>query len=352
MLAPAALSLLTVAFTDAKERATAFAVYGAIAGGGGALGLLLGGVLTEYTSWRWTLLIGTPIAAAAAVAALRLVRDSRAERPPGGRVRYDVPGALTGTGGLVVLVYAFSLAGTDGWRATVTLAALASALLLLAGFVVIEVSAAEPMLPMRIIVDRNRGGAYLARLFVGVAIFGVFLFLTYYLQHTLGYTPLQAGIAFLPFTAGIILGSAVSVRALARLGPRVAMVTGLATSAAGMYLLTRIGVDTGYWTHVLPAELIISVGMGLTFGPLSSTALTGVHDRDAGVASALVNTAQQVGGSFGTALLNTIATTATVAYTTAHLPRRHHASRPHRSHHPRLHHRVRRQRRTPHRRRR
>jgi EmrB/QacA subfamily drug resistance transporter len=313
ILAPAALSLLTVAFTQPKERAKVFALYGAIAGGGGALGLMLGGILTEYASWRWTLLIGTPVAVAAAVSALRFVRDSRAD----GRASYDVPGALTGTAGLVALVYGFSLAGTDGWRAPSTIGALGVALLLLAGFVVIEVFTAEPMLPMRVVIDRNRGGAYLARLLVGVAIFGVFLFLTYYLQHTLGYPPLHAGVAFLPFTAGIIVGSVIAVRALPWLGPRLAMATGLATSAVGMCMLTRVGVHTGYWSHVLPAELVISIGMGLTFGPLSSTALIGVDDRDAGVASALVNTAQQVGGSLGTALLNTIATTAATGYIVA-----------------------------------
>jgi EmrB/QacA subfamily drug resistance transporter len=314
LLAPAALSLLTVAFTDPQERAKAFALYGGIAGGGGALGLLLGGVLTEYASWRWTLLIGAPIAVAAAVAALRIVRDSRAE----GRPRYDLPGAVTGTAGLVALVYGFSVAGTEGWRAPATVVALVAALLLLAGFVVIEVRAAEPMLPMRVVVDRNRGGAYLARLLVGVAIFGVFLFLTYYLQQTLGYAPLQAGVAFLPFTCGIVVGSVLAVRAMPRLGPRLAMLAGLASSVIGMCMLTRVGVHTGYWSHVLPAEMVLSVGMGLTFGPLSSTALIGIEDRDAGVASALVNTAQQVGGTLGTALLNTIATTAAAGYVVAH----------------------------------
>jgi len=314
LLAPAALSLLTVAFTEPAERAKAFALYGGIAGGGGALGLLLGGVLTEYASWRWTLLIGAPIAAVAAAAALRLVRDSRA----GDRVRYDVPGVVTGTAGLVALVYGFSLAGTDGWRAPVTFVALGAALLLLVAFVIVEAFTAEPMLPMRVVVDRNRGGAYLARLLVGVAIFGVFLFLTYYLQQTLGYAPLRAGAAFLPFTCGIVVGSVLAVRALPWLGPRLAMVTGLASSAIGMCMLTRVGVHTGYWSHVLPAELVISVGMGLTFGPLSSTALIGVDERDAGVASALVNTAQQVGGSLGTALLNTIATSAAAGHLAAH----------------------------------
>jgi EmrB/QacA subfamily drug resistance transporter len=314
LLAPAALSLLTVTFTDAKDRARAFGVYGAVAGGGGALGLLLGGVLTEYLSWRWTFAVSTPIAGVAALAAARLVAESRAA----GRPRYDLPGAITSTVGLVALVYGFTRAGTDGWTAGSTLGLLAVALLLLAAFVLIERRSEHPLLPMRVVLDRNRGGSFLARLFVGVAIFGVFLFLTYYLQQTLGYSALRAGLAFLPFTAGIVAGAAVSTRLLPAIGARGAMVAGLALAAGGMLGLTQVGVHTGYLTHVLPPQLVISVGMGMAFGPLASTALIGVADRDAGVASALVTTAQQVGGSLGTAMLNTIATTSATGYITAH----------------------------------
>jgi MFS family permease len=172
---------------------------------------------------------------------------------------------------------------------------------------------------MRVILDRNRGGAFLSSLLVGVGLFGVFLFLTFYLQITLGYTALMTGVAFLPFTVGIVAGAGVSAQLLPRVGPRVLMFAGLLTAAAGMALLTRIGVDTSFWTHVLPAELILSFGMGVTFGPMSNTALVGVADHDAGVASALINTTQQIGGSLGTALLNTIFTSAVAAYLTAHL---------------------------------
>ncbi|GIH14205.1 MFS transporter [Rugosimonospora africana] len=314
LMAPAALSLLTVTFTDARERARAFGVYGAIAGGGLAVGLLAGGVLTEYLSWRWCLLVSAPVAIVAAILALRFVHESRAE----GNTRYDIPGALTSTVGFVALVYGFTKASSDGWTSATTLSLLIGAAVLLAAFVVIELRSKHPLLPMRVILDNNRGGSYLAALLVGVGMFGVFLFLTYYMQITLGYSALMTGVAFLPFTVGIILGAGLSTQLLTRVGPRVSMVIGLTLAAVGMALLTRIGVDTGYWSHVLPAVLVISFGMGITFGPLSNTALVGVANHDAGVASALVNTAQQIGGSLGTALLNTIAASALTSYLADH----------------------------------
>jgi EmrB/QacA subfamily drug resistance transporter len=314
LMAPAALSLLTVTFTDARERARAFGVYGAIAGGGLAVGLLAGGVLTQFASWRWCLLVSTPVSIVAALAALRFVHESRAE----GNTRYDIPGALTSTVGFVALVYGFTKASSDGWTSGTTLGLLAAAVVLLVGFVVIELRSSHPLLPMRVILDSNRGGSYLAALLVGVGMFGVFLFLTYYMQITLGYSALMTGVAFLPFTLGIVIGAGLSTQLLPRVGPRVSMVVGLVLAAVGMALLTRIGVDTGYWSHVLPAILVISFGMGLTFGPLSNTALVGVANHDAGVASALVNTAQQIGGSLGTALLNTIVTSALVGYLADH----------------------------------
>jgi EmrB/QacA subfamily drug resistance transporter len=314
LMAPAALSLLTVTFTEAKERARAFGVYGAIAGGGGAIGLLLGGVLTEYASWRWTLLVSTPIAIVAAVAAARFITESRAE----GNTRYDLPGAVTSTAGLVALVYGFTKAASDGWGSAITIGFLVAAAALLTAFVVIEMRSAHPLLPMRVILDRNRGGAYLAALLIGVGMFGVFLFLTFYLQVTLGYSALMTGVAVLPFTAGIIGGAGVSAQLATRVGPRVLMTGGLLLTAIGMVMLTRIGVDTNFWTHVFPAELVISFGIGVTFGPMSNTALIGVADHDAGVASALINTTQQIGGSLGTALLNTIFTSAVAGYLVDH----------------------------------
>ncbi|GAA5179859.1 MFS transporter [Rugosimonospora acidiphila] len=314
LMAPAALSLLTVTFTDARERARAFGVYGAIAGGGGAVGLLMGGVLTQYASWRWCLLVSAPIAIVAAVFALRYVNESRAE----GDTRYDIPGAVTSTLGLVGLVYGFTKADSAGWTSATTLSLLAVSVILLIAFVVIELRTRHPLLPMRVILNNNRGGSYLASLLVGVGMFGVFLFLTYYMQINLGYSALMTGVAFLPFTAGIIIGAGVSAPLTPRIGPRIPMVAGLVLTTIGMVLLTQIGVDTGYWSHVMPAVLVISFGMGITFGPLSNTALVGVASHDAGVASALVNSTQQIGGSLGTALLNTIAASALTSYLADH----------------------------------
>jgi EmrB/QacA subfamily drug resistance transporter len=314
LMAPAALSLLTVTFTQAKDRARAFGVYGAVSGGGGAIGLLMGGVLTEYASWRWTLLVSAPIAIVAALAATRYVGESRAA----GNTKYDLPGAITVSGGLVALVYAFTKASTDGWGAGVTVGFFIAAAVLLVSFVVIEMRTSHPLLPLRVVLDRNRGGAFISALLVGVGIFGVFLFLTFYLQVTLGYSALMTGVAFLPFTFGIIAGAGVSAQLLTRVGPRALMTTGLALVAIGMVMLTRIGVDTGFWSHVFPAELVISFGMGVVFGPMSNTALVGVADHDAGVASALINTTQQIGGSLGTALLNTIFTSSVAGYLVSH----------------------------------
>jgi EmrB/QacA subfamily drug resistance transporter len=314
VMAPAALSLLTVTFTDAKERARAFGVYGGISGGGAAIGLILGGMLTQFASWRWTLLINVPIALIAAVISRRVVRESRAE----GDVHYDIPGAASVTLGLVALVYAFTKAESDGWGSTTTIACLLVAAALLIGFVLIERRASHPLLPMRVIADRNRGGAYLAGLLMGAAMFGSFLFLTYYFQQVLGYSALKTGFAFLPFSGGIILGATLASNLLTRVGPRVLMSGGMAFGAAGLLWFSQVGVHTAYTSHVLVPELLASFGMGLAFVALTSTALIGVEEGDAGVASAVVNTTQQVGGSLGTSLLNTIAASATAGYVVAH----------------------------------
>jgi EmrB/QacA subfamily drug resistance transporter len=314
VMAPAALSLITVTFTEPRERARAFGVYGAISGGGAAVGLVLGGLLVEYASWRWTLLINTPIALVAALAASRLVTESKAE----GRTRYDLIGAATITAGLLAVVYGFTRAQTDGWGASITIGLLTAGALLVAAFTQIERRSSHPLLPLRVVLDRNRGGSYLTMLLVGVALFGTFLFLTYYLQQTLQYSALKAGFAFLPFSAGIIAAAGLASRYLPRVGPRLLMATGLAFGVAGLLWFTQVGVHTGYLVHVLPAELVTSFGIGMVFVPLSSTALIGVNQRDAGVASALLNTTQQVGSSLGIALLNTIAASATATYLTAH----------------------------------
>jgi EmrB/QacA subfamily drug resistance transporter len=314
VMAPAALSLLTTTFTEARERARAFGVYGAIAGGGAAIGLVLGGTLTQLASWRWTLLINVPIAAIAAVAATRVVRESRGQTQGG----YDLPGAVTVTGGLFLLVYGFTMAGTHGWGAPVTIALLVGAAIMVAIFTVIELRSSHPLLPLGVILDRNRGGSFLASLLVGSAMLGTFLFLTYYFQGTLHYSALKTGFAFLPFSGGIILGAGLASRLLPRVGPRALMMAGLTLAAGGLLWFTRLGLDTSYVGLALPAEVMVSLGMGMSFVPLSSTALVGVEPKHAGVASALVNTTQQVGGSLGTALLNTLAATAATTFLAAH----------------------------------
>ena len=314
IMAPASLSLLTVTFTEARERARAFGVYGAVAGGGAAIGLVLGGLLTQYASWRWTLLINTPIAIVTALAASRYVRESKSE----GERRYDLPGAFSATAGLLLLVYGFTRAGSSGWGSVPTVAMLAVGALLLVTFVLVERGSRAPLLPLRVVMDRNRGGSFLASLLVGIALMGTFLFLTYYLQGTLHYSALKSGFAFLPFSGGIIVSAMVASQVLPRTGPRVLMTGGLAMATLGLAWFTQIGAHTAYLTHVLPAELIVSTGLGFVFVPFSSTALVGVAHQDAGVASALVNATQQVGGSLGTALLNTIFTSAMTSYLLVH----------------------------------
>ena len=269
LLAPAALSLISVTFTEVKERATAFGVYGAISGGGAAIGLIMGGVLTQYASWRWCLLVNVPIAVVAALASVPVVRESRAA----GNTSYDIPGAVTVTAGLVALVYGFTKAASDGWTATATLSFLGIAVVLLAAFVTIEIKSKNPLLPMRVILERNRGGSFLSSFMVGAGLLGMFLFLTYYFQGNLGYSALKSGFAFLPFSAGIIVAAGVSSKLLPRVGPRLLMAVGFAGAVLGMLWLSRITPHTTYLAHVLPAELLISLGMGLAFVPMSSTAL-------------------------------------------------------------------------------
>jgi EmrB/QacA subfamily drug resistance transporter len=314
LLAPTALSLLAITFVEARERAKAFAVFGAIAGSGGALGLLLGGVITEYVQWRWCLFVNVPIALAAFVAGRRVLPDV-----PGRKNRLDAPGAVLVTGGLVSVVYGLSEAATNGWSSAMTLAALSLGAVLLGSFVAVEATTADPLLPLRIPGDRNRGGASLAVGLSVVALYGLFLLLTYDFQVVLGYSPAKAGLAFLPMSAAVMISSTTISRALLpRVAPRALMVPGLLLGAAGMAILTQLQPDGAYTAYALPAEILLGLGMGAVFVPAYSTATTGVDQREAGVASAVANTAQQMGASVGTALLNTIAATATAAYLAAH----------------------------------
>jgi len=318
LMAPAALSILTITFShDAGERAKAFGAYGAVSGAGAAIGVLAGGVLTEYASWRWCLLINVPIALLAAVAAIRVVGESRVS----GTTRYDIPGAVLSTAGLVSLVYGFTKAVTDGWSATPTLTLISVGVVLLAAFVVVEARSADPLLPLRVVLERNRGGSYLATLLIVVGMFAMFIFISYYMQTILGYSAAKAGVAFLPFALGVIVAAGAATNLLPKLGPRITMTAGLLLAALGLLWLTQIGVHTSYWTHLFPQLIVMSLGMGLAFTALSSTALTNVQEQDSGVASAVLNSTQQVGASLGAALLNTIAATATATYLAANGPR-------------------------------
>ncbi len=328
LMAPASLSIVTVTFTEPKERAKAFGVFGALSGGGAAIGLIVGGILTEYASWRWCLGVNVPFAVIVAAAAVPLVKESKAH----GDTRYDVPGVLLATVGLFSLVYGFTEAArakhpddptstaVQGWGAPSTVTFLVVAVVLLAAFVVWEGRARNPMLPLRVVSDRNRGGSFLTFLFVGAALYAMFLFLTYYFQVNLGYTPLKAGFAFLPFSLGIIVAAGFVSQLLPRVGPRALILPGLVMAIVGMLLLTQIDQDSNYWLLVFPSMVIMSVGLAGVFIPAASTSLIGVESHDAGVASATLNTSQQIGGSLGTALLNTVFAGAVTAYFTDHPP--------------------------------
>jgi EmrB/QacA subfamily drug resistance transporter len=307
LLAPAALSLLTTTFTDDGERNKAFGVYSAIAGSGASVGLLLGGVLTQYLSWRFSMYVNLVFATIAIAGALALLHNQAAiDRP-----KFDWPGTLTVSGGLFALVYGFSHAETTSWTNPLTMAMLASGVAMLALFAWIESRVANPLLPLRVITDRNRGASFLSIGISGAAMFGVFLFLTYYLQQTRGYSPVVTGLAFLPMTAVIMVSAVIgNTKLRARFGPRILVITGMLLGAGGMYYLTRIGLTSSYVADILPALLMMGVGIGLVISSSMSGATLGVEPRDAGVTSATVSASQQVGGSIGTALLSTLAASA------------------------------------------
>ena len=315
ILAPSALGTLVSTFQDPRERGRAFGIYGSVAAGGGGVGLILGGVLTQYLSWRWTLYVNLVFAAIAVAGALAYMRSSR----PASRPRMDWPGAVLACAGLFLIVFGFSHAETASWTAGLTIGSLVLGLLLLAAFVVAERRGSHPLLPLHVILDRTRGGSYVAVGLSGIAIFGIFLFLTYYLQEVKGYSPVTSGLAFLPMIGCILLSSNVSsIVTLPRFGPRVLIAAGMLLGAGAMTYLTQLTVTSSYAGGVLPALLILGLGFGMIFAPAINTATAGVRRQDSGVASALVNTMQQVGGSIGTALLSTIALTATTSYLAAH----------------------------------
>ena len=310
LLAPTALSLLAITFREPKERAKAFAVYGAIAGSGAAAGMLLGGVLTQYLSWRWCLYVNIPIAVVAGIGGWLVLRDP----PMTAKSRLDVLGVMLAAAGLVALVYACTLAASQGWRSTEVATLIAASVALLALFVAWETRTANPLLPLHIVLDRNRGGAYLTVALTIAGMLGAFLFLTYYLQVVLRYTPLQAGIAFFPITLASQVGSwLIAARLMPRLPARYLMAPGALVAAAGMGLLTQLQADSSYLALVLPAELLLGIGTSCVMVPAFSIGTLGIDRREAGVAAATVNTFQQIGGSLGVAVLNTIAASATAA---------------------------------------
>ncbi len=303
LLAPAALALLATTFTQPHERGKAFGIFGAIAGAGSAVGLLLGGVLTEALSWRWCMYISLAFAVPAAIAGIRLLVEER--RPA--RPTLDLPGAATASLGLFALVFGFANSEMNSWTDPVTIVMLVASVVLLGSFVIVESRVAHPLLPMRVVRDRTRGGAYVAIGMSGIALFAVFLFLTYYLQQTLGYSPIATGLAFLPMSAAIITTSVLAnVVLLRRVGPRRLLTAGMLLGAVAMVWLTGLGSGSAYAGDILPALLVLGVGMGLIFAPAIASATHRVEPHDAGVASAMVNTMQQVSGSIGTALLSSI----------------------------------------------
>ncbi|HLX49945.1 MAG TPA: MFS transporter [Streptosporangiaceae bacterium] len=315
-LAPAALSLLTTTFSDPKERGKAFGIYGAIAGGGGAVGLLLGGVLTEYLSWRWCLYVNLFFAGiAAAGGALLLSRAPVRQRP-----RLDLPGVVLVSASMFCLVYGFSNAASHNWHTPSTYGFLAAGVALLPVFWFRQIRAASPLLPPRVVLDRNRGGAYLAVLVLGAGMFGIFLFLTYYMQLTLHFSPVITGVAFLPMIGMVVMFANLSnIVLIPRLGPKPLVAMGMVLAAASLVWLTRIGVHSGYAATVLGPLLVAGAGFGLTMAPSMNTGTFGVAPGDAGVASATINTGQQIGGSIGTSLLNTIFASAVAHYLTANI---------------------------------
>ena len=316
LLAPSALSLLTVTFEGAPDRPTAFGIFGAIAGGGASLGLILGGALTQVLSWRWCLYVNLVIAVPTTVVAVGLlVNHPAVKRDP-----IDIPGVLTSALGLFALVFGFSNAETHSWTATSTVVALVASPMLLIAFVLIERRVKHPLLPLHIIWDRARGGAYTTIMLAGAAIFAVFLFLTYFLQEQLRLSPVTTGLAFLPLTGVLVVTSTtVQTRVIQRTGVKPLVLFGMTLGVIGMFIFTRLTPGSGYATGVLPGLIILGVGMGCIFAPAFSTATLGVEGSEAGIASAMVNTSQQVGGSVGASLLSTIFASAVASYAASHL---------------------------------
>jgi EmrB/QacA subfamily drug resistance transporter len=316
LLAPTALSLLTTTFTGSKERARAFGVFGAIGGSGAAIGLILGGILTEYLDWRWTLYVNVVIAVFALAGVILFVSRS----VPVARPRLDMPGVLLASGGLFCIVFGFASAETHPWSDWMVWGFLAAGAVLLAAFVLWQSRVPHPLLPLTVLADRNRGAAFSTVFIASAGMFGVFLFLTYYLQQTLGYSPVQNGLAFLPMVGVLMVTAQLSTIVLVpRIGSKTVVPVGLLLAAIGMAWLTRLGLHSTYAAHVLPPLLVLGLGLGLSLPAAMSQSTLGVRMSDQGVASATMNTTQQIGGAISTALLNSLANAAAATYVATHL---------------------------------
>lgn len=303
---PTALALIATNFAEGKERNRAFGVFAAVSGSGAAIGLLAGGVLTEYLSWRWVFYVNVPIAIAIALLVPLYLTES--ERLPG---RFDIAGAVTSTFGMSSLVYGFIRAGQDGWSNSLTITAFVAAVVLLTSFVRIELTSAQPITPLHLLKDRNRGGSYLVMLCLAAALFSMFFFLTLFVQEVLGYGPMKAGLAFLPVSATIIVVATYSSRNLLRFGPRPFMIVGGVLTAVGLGWLSQIQADSSYVTGILIPIILFAAGMGNLFVPLTVSAVSNVSAAESGAASGLLNVMQQVGGSLGLSILVTVFSTAT-----------------------------------------
>jgi EmrB/QacA subfamily drug resistance transporter len=304
LISPAALSIISTTFSEGVERARALGVWAAIAIGGSAVGLILGGVLTQSFSWPWIFYVNVPVGIIGFVLALRLIPESRNEQAES---RYDVAGAVTVTGGLMALVYAIVKAATDGWTSATTIGFFGLAAALLVSFVLIELRSAAPLVRLSIFRTRSLTTANIVMFLAASGMFAMFFFNTLYIQRVLGFGPLTAGLAFLPFTAGIMVSAGLASQFTPKIGVRPVAVAGLLLTAAGMSLLTQLPVDGSYVANVLPALLLTSLGMGAVFMPLTLVATTGLDDADQGLASGLFNTSQQIGGALGLAILSTVA---------------------------------------------
>ena len=302
IVAPTALSLIADTFQEGAARNRALGIYAGAAGGGGAVGLILGGLIVNYLSWRWVLFVNVPIALVLAFAAPRVLAVS-----DGRSGRLDLPGAISVTSAMTLLVYGLSRAATQGWSDSVTVATLGFGAALLVLFILIELRSEQPLMPLRIFANRNRTGAYLLRMVAGATTLSVLFFLTQVVQNVLGYSPLQAGFAFLPLGAGVVITAQVTSRVVGRIGPRVPITVGALVVAGGLAWLSRISDHASYVPDILPALIVLSVGLGLIFFPTTVVAVSGASRRESGLASAVLNVSQQLGGSIGLAVLGTVA---------------------------------------------